>query len=158
MKKSLCLIAALFLSFTSVACTRIQARMSIKEGNEAYAQENWATAVKKYEEARKLDSGFAELDESAHPRGIRLLGRVGRLPEQVRDELLRHFRSLEGMLAASKSELEAVDGIGAARAAMLRRHFDRWRTTAATWEPDLSCRVHWHLSYASKETCRQENQ
>jgi ERCC4-type nuclease len=54
----------------------------------------------------------------------------------VRDELLRHFRSLEGMLAASKSELEEVEGIGAARAAMLRRHFDRWRTTAATWEPD----------------------
>jgi diadenylate cyclase len=81
-------------------------------------------------------SGFPELDESAHPRGIRLLGRVGRLPEQVRDELLRHFRSLEGMLAASKSELEEVEGIGAARAAMLRRHFDRWRTTAATWEAD----------------------
>jgi diadenylate cyclase len=81
-------------------------------------------------------SGFPELDEPAHPRGIRLLGRVGRLPEQVRDELLRHFRSLEGMLAASKSELEEVEGIGAARAAMLRRHFDRWRTTAATWEPD----------------------
>jgi tetratricopeptide (TPR) repeat protein len=62
MKKSLCLIAALFLSFTSVACTKIQARMSIKEGNEAYAQEKWATAVEKYKEARELDSGFAELD------------------------------------------------------------------------------------------------
>ena len=32
--------------------------------------------------------------------------------------------------------VEEVEGIGAARAAMLRRHFDRWRTTAATWEPD----------------------
>ena len=81
-------------------------------------------------------SGFPELEESAHPRGIRLLGRVGRLPEAVRDELLRHFQSFERMMAASRSELEEVEGIGAARAAMLRRHFDRWRTTVATWEPD----------------------
>ncbi|MGH8927560.1 MAG: DNA integrity scanning diadenylate cyclase DisA [Acidimicrobiia bacterium] len=80
--------------------------------------------------------GFPELDEAAQPRGVRLLSKVGRLPEPVREELINHFRSLEAMLGATRSELEDVEGIGEARAAMLRRHFDRWRTAASTWEPD----------------------
>jgi diadenylate cyclase len=80
--------------------------------------------------------GFPDLEDAALPRGVRLLGKVGRLPEPVREELLRHFRSLDRMLAATPSELEEVEGIGAARASMLRRHFDRWRTTASTWEPE----------------------
>jgi diadenylate cyclase len=81
-------------------------------------------------------AGFPDLDEPAHPRGMRLLAKVGRLPEPVREELLRHFRSLDRMLTASPNELEEVEGIGAARANMLRRHFDRWRTAASTWEPE----------------------
>ncbi|HEY7564080.1 MAG TPA: DNA integrity scanning diadenylate cyclase DisA [Acidimicrobiia bacterium] len=83
-------------------------------------------------------AGFPDLDDAAHPMGVRLLSRVGRLPESVREELLRHFRSVEAMLVATPDQLEEVEGIGSARAAMLRRHFDRWRAAAATWEPDLA--------------------
>jgi ERCC4-type nuclease len=39
---------------------------------------------------------------------------------------------------ASREELEQVEGIGEARAAMLRRYFDRWRAAAAAWDPDPS--------------------
>jgi diadenylate cyclase len=80
--------------------------------------------------------GFGDLDELARPRGVRLLARVGRLPEATREKLLRHFKTVERLFSASARELEQVEGIGEARAAMLRRYFDRWRAAAATWDPD----------------------
>lgn len=80
--------------------------------------------------------GFGELDEAASARGVRLLARVGRLPEATRERLLRHFKTVHRLLSASAAELEKVEGIGAARAAMLRRYFDRWRATALAWDSD----------------------
>ncbi|HKZ20166.1 MAG TPA: DNA integrity scanning diadenylate cyclase DisA [Acidimicrobiia bacterium] len=80
--------------------------------------------------------GFGDLDELARPRGVRLLAKVGRLPEATRENLLRHFKTVERLLAATTAELEEVEGIGDARASMLRRYFDRWRTAAAAWDPD----------------------
>lgn len=80
--------------------------------------------------------GFPDLDDAAQPRGIRLLAKVGRIPESVREVLLTHFNSVESLIAASSSELEEVEGIGSTRASLLRRHFDRLRAAAATWEPE----------------------
>lgn len=64
MKKKLCLLAALSLSLLSlVGCTKVQARMEIREGNDAYAKEDYATALKHYERARQIDGKtFPELD------------------------------------------------------------------------------------------------
>jgi tetratricopeptide (TPR) repeat protein len=62
MTKKLCLLAALVLSLTSVACTRIQARLEIRQANEFYVQEQYADALKHYEAARRIDPGFADLD------------------------------------------------------------------------------------------------
>ncbi len=69
--------------------------------------------------------GFADLESEASPRGYRLLDKAGRMPESVRDELVRQFKSLDKMLHASKEELETIEGIGVARAAQLRHYFDR---------------------------------
>jgi diadenylate cyclase len=80
---------------------------------------------------------FPELDETASPRGARLLLRAGRIPENVQDELLRHFRTLDRLLSASTEELEEVEGIGPSRATHLRRFFDRIEVAASSWEPDL---------------------
>jgi diadenylate cyclase len=80
--------------------------------------------------------GFPDLDDSAEPRGVRLLAKVGRIPEAVREELWRHFGSIEALLAASARELEEVEGIGNARASLIRRHFDRLRAAASAWEPE----------------------
>jgi diadenylate cyclase len=82
--------------------------------------------------------GFGELDELARPRGVRLLARVGRLPEATREQLLRHFKTVERLFNSTAQELEQVEGIGEARAAMLRRYFDRWRAAAAAWDPEPS--------------------
>jgi diadenylate cyclase len=80
--------------------------------------------------------GFPDLDDPARPRGVRLLSKVARIPEAVRSELLDHFPSVDELLGASAAELEEVEGIGATRAAMLLRYFDRWRAAAAAWEPE----------------------
>lgn len=62
MIKRLCLLAALTLSFSTISCTKIQARMAIKQANEAYEKEDYKTALSAYEKARAIDKSFPELD------------------------------------------------------------------------------------------------
>ena len=62
MKKKLCLLAALILSVSSVSCSKVQARIEIRDGNEAYSQEQYEAALAHYTEAREIDSSFPELD------------------------------------------------------------------------------------------------
>src|SRR5262245_63224946 len=61
MKKVLCLLAALTLAVTSVSCQKIEARMEIKQANEAYQKEEYAEALKHYTRAKQIDSSFPEL-------------------------------------------------------------------------------------------------
>jgi tetratricopeptide (TPR) repeat protein len=63
MKKKLCLLAALSLSLLSAAgCQKIQARVQIREANDAYGKEDYAAALKHYQRARQIDSSFPDLD------------------------------------------------------------------------------------------------
>jgi tetratricopeptide (TPR) repeat protein len=63
MMKKLCLCAALILSISSFGCVeKIKARIVIKEANDAYEKEDWATALKGYTRARQIDPSFPELD------------------------------------------------------------------------------------------------
>ena len=78
---------------------------------------------------------FPELDEPVVPRGYRVLSKVGRLPDNVREELIRHFKRLPKMIAATSAELEAVEGIGSTRAQHLRHFFDRLQAAASDWAP-----------------------
>jgi diadenylate cyclase len=80
--------------------------------------------------------GFEHLDERAEPLGLRVLDRVPRLPEGIREEVARHFRSFQKMLNASEADLASVSGVGRARAQVLRRVFDRLRESSRTWEHD----------------------
>jgi diadenylate cyclase len=79
--------------------------------------------------------GFPGLDELALALGYRILASVPRLPEPVREELVRHFASVPRLMAASPSELERVEGVGEARAAQLRHFFDRLQSSAEEWAP-----------------------
>lgn len=64
MKKKLCLLAALSLSLLSlVGCNKVQARMAIRDANDAYAKEDYAAALKSYQRAREIDgTSFPDLD------------------------------------------------------------------------------------------------
>src|SRR5438876_7277241 len=61
MKKVLCLLAALTLAVTSFSCQKIEARMEIKQANEAYQKEDYSLALTHYIRARKIDPSFPEL-------------------------------------------------------------------------------------------------
>jgi tetratricopeptide (TPR) repeat protein len=64
MKKKLCLLAALTLSLSFfVGCSKIQARMEIRDANDAYAKEEYEVALGHYRKAREIDgTSFPDLD------------------------------------------------------------------------------------------------
>ncbi len=65
------------------------------------------------------------LDYPVSPRGIRILGRIPRLPKLVVQRIVGEFGGLEGLLAARDSELETVDGVGEIRAKDIREGLRR---------------------------------
>lgn len=68
MKKKMCLLAALSLSLLSlVSCKPLQARVEIRAANEAYAKEEYSTALEHYQKARAID-------EKAFPDLNRMIG------------------------------------------------------------------------------------
>src|SRR6201996_2617405 len=70
---------------------------------------------------RKLNS----LDYPISPRGIRILGRIPRLPKLVVQRIVDEFGGFEELLAASDGELETVDGVGEIRAKDIREGLRR---------------------------------
>ena len=65
------------------------------------------------------------LDSAVSPRGFRLLARVPRLPEVITERLVGHFGGLQRLLAASIDDLQAVEGVGEARARTIRDGLSR---------------------------------
>ncbi|WP_152990628.1 DNA integrity scanning diadenylate cyclase DisA [Sphaerimonospora mesophila] len=70
-------------------------------------------------------SGVGTLDAPVSPRGFRLLAKVPRLPRAIVDRLVDHFGGLQKLLAASTDDLQAVGGVGEARARSVREGLSR---------------------------------
>jgi len=70
---------------------------------------------------RKLNT----LDYPVSPRGIRILGRIPRLPKLVVQRIVTEFGGLEELLAATDGALEIVDGVGEIRAKDIREGLRR---------------------------------
>jgi diadenylate cyclase len=81
--------------------------------------------------------GFPDLDDPAEPRGFRILSELGRLPDPVREDIVRHFGSVSKLLAADEEALLAVEGVGEARAAQIRAFLARLLDLVDEWEPVL---------------------
>ena len=81
--------------------------------------------------------GFEDLDAPVTARGYRLLSKVARLPDSVREELIKYFKKLPRMLTASVADFERVEGIGNARATHLEHYFERVRSLAQEWTPQV---------------------
>jgi diadenylate cyclase len=71
------------------------------------------------------DRKMNTFDFPVAPRGYRVLGRIPRLPRLVVQKIIQEFGGLEEVLAASNSELEAVDGVGETRAKDIREGLRR---------------------------------
>ena len=80
------------------------------------------------------DLGFPDLDNPAEARGHRVLSHAGRLPDSVREDIVRYFGSVSKLLRASEDQLIDVEGVGGTRAAQLRAFFDRLILSAQEWE------------------------
>jgi diadenylate cyclase len=65
------------------------------------------------------------LDAAVSPRGFRLLAKVPRLPPAVVDRLVEHFSGLQPLLSATVEDLQAVEGVGDARARGVREGLSR---------------------------------
>jgi diadenylate cyclase len=65
------------------------------------------------------------LDGAVSPRGFRLLAKVPRLPATIVERLVEHFGSLQRLLGATVEDLQAVDGVGEARARSVREGLSR---------------------------------
>jgi diadenylate cyclase len=65
------------------------------------------------------------LDFPVTPRGFRALSRVPRLPRLVAQKVVDHFGDLGAILDATDSDLEAVEGVGEARAIEIREGLRR---------------------------------
>ncbi len=65
------------------------------------------------------------LDFHVSPRGHRLLAGIPRVPPAIQDRLVNHFENLQGLLAATAGDLQAVEGVGEARARVVREGLSR---------------------------------
>jgi len=65
------------------------------------------------------------LDAAVSPHGFRLLAKVPRLPGSIVERLVEHFGSLQRLLGATVEDLQAVDGVGEARARGVREGLSR---------------------------------
>jgi diadenylate cyclase len=70
-------------------------------------------------------TGTDALDMPLSPLGYRLLAKVPRLPGGVVERLVEHFGGLQKLLAASIDDLQAVGGVGEARARSVREGLSR---------------------------------
>ena len=65
------------------------------------------------------------LEAAVSPRGFRLLAKVPRLPGPVIERLVDHFGGLQKLLGATVDDLQAVEGVGDARARSVREGLSR---------------------------------
>ena len=65
------------------------------------------------------------LDYAVAPRGLRVLSQIPRLPESLARRVVANLESLDAILRASSRELEAVEGVGQARAREIREGLRR---------------------------------
>jgi len=65
------------------------------------------------------------LDTAVSPHGFRLMAKVPRLPGTIVERLVEHFGSLQRLLGATVEDLQAVDGVGEARARSVREGLSR---------------------------------
>ena len=69
--------------------------------------------------------GVSLVDTLISPKGYRILFKIPRIPTNVIENLIKHFNKLKYVIAASKEELDQVEGIGEARATAIRSGLKR---------------------------------
>lgn len=125
MKKKMCLLAALSLSLLSlVGCNQLQARMEIREANDAYTKEDYAKALQHYRKAREIDSkNFPDLNRMI---GYSLIGLY--VPE---DTSANNVKYVDAAVVELRKYLKLKPDDVIAREALINLYLNADRTTDA---------------------------
>ena len=124
MTKKLCLLAALSLSLLSlVSCQKVQARMAIRDANDAYAKEDYAAALKHYQKARQIDGTFDDLDRMI---GYSLIGLY--VPE---DKSVANVKNADAAIVELRKYLKKRPDDTIAREALINLYLNAERITEA---------------------------
>ena len=75
--------------------------------------------------AMGLGGGELGLEAGISARGYRLLARLPRISDTIRDRVVAHFGTLQPLLVATTEELQQVEGVGEARARSIREGISR---------------------------------
>ncbi len=75
--------------------------------------------------ARGLGFTNQHLDTRISARGYRQLAQINRLPTAYSARLVEHFGNLQGVFAATTTELQEVEGVGESRARIIREGLTR---------------------------------
>ena len=68
--------------------------------------------------------------EMLEPRGYRMLSQVPRIPMSIVENIVQKFKTLDKINAAAICELQAVDGVGEARASTIKHALAHMKTTS----------------------------
>lgn len=79
---------------------------------------------------------LSPIEAQVRPRGLRMLSRVPKLPDSVKESLVSHFGDFQKMLRAEVGDLDQVEGVGPTRAMQLRTYFDRLLEIGTAWAFD----------------------
>ncbi|MTI48370.1 DNA integrity scanning diadenylate cyclase DisA [Sporosalibacterium faouarense] len=71
------------------------------------------------------DEGINSLDINVSSKGYRVLNKIPRLPSNVLENVIEKFGSFQGILKASISQLDSVEGIGEIRARTIKEGLRR---------------------------------
>lgn len=125
MKRKLCLFAALALAVASLgSCRKVEARMEIREANNAYQREDYKTALVHYRKARTIDpNGFPELTRMI---GYSLVGSY--VPE---DKSPANEKTADQAAAELRQYLKVKPNDRIAREALINLYLNANRTTEA---------------------------
>lgn len=77
-----------------------------------------------------LPEGVGDLDAPLQPKGVRMLSRIQRLPDQVIDHIVDRFGDLSKILRATIHDLDEVEGVGETRARAIKEGLSRLAETS----------------------------
>ncbi len=78
----------------------------------------------------------AHLDTKVTSRGYRQMSMIARLPTSLGERLIEHFGTLQALFAASRSDLQEVEGVGEHRARVIRDGLVRLAESAYVDSPE----------------------
>ncbi|GAC1432425.1 MAG: hypothetical protein NVSMB68_04890 [Thermoanaerobaculia bacterium] len=125
MKTKLCLFAALALLISSLtSCRKVEARIEIRDANNAYQHEDYKTALVHYRKARQIDGrSFPELTRMI---GYSLVGTY--VPD---DKSPKNEKTADQAAAELRQYLKAKPNDRIAREALINLYLNANRTTEA---------------------------